>query len=256
MHPGAESNKQPQPNGNQQDGQPSGTYLSGPLPPPVRYGPSGPWDPSAAPVSNGTDANKGPYPAQVPGPHPAGYPLMYAPYPFVNGYPQMYPPSHPPQQTTAAAANSQSPSQPPRQMSPHGDQQNAPQQAASPHPHSSAVPSPTVGNPPGMFPVNGAPGAWYPTSPGSFPPNMQQPQMPPPLQTMSSPQVPQGMISSPISPVSPSGQPNGQPVPTMGMPSQPISPSTFNGPPQPVQQPSKLLSSHFRMVILTILDHQ
>jgi hypothetical protein len=218
LHPGADSSNPSPPSSNQQDPHPPRPLLTGPLPPPVRYGPSGPWDPSSAPPNsnnNSSDANKTPYAGPMAGPNASSYGLMYAPYPYPNGYPPVYPPATHSQQSPTGGPP-QSPPQPSQSMSPqhmsYQPQQNPPSQPQSPPP-----------NMPPMYQVNGTQGGWYP---GQFPPGM--PVQGVPTQSMSPSHQAQGMV--PMSPVSPSIGPNGGLAQGMAIPSQAMSPNSANIP--------------------------
>lgn len=226
LHPGADSSGPSSPPSNQQDSQPR-PFFPGQLPPPVRYGPTGSYDPSSPapnPNENPSEGNKSSYPSPTAGPNPsaASYGLMYAPYPYPNGYPPMYPPQPNQPQQSPNGGTSQSPSQPSQSqpMSPqhmaHQLQQNPPSQPQSPPP-----------NMPGMYQANGTQGGWYP---GPFPPGM--PMQGVPMQPMSPSHPGQGMM--PISPVSPSMGHNGAPIHGMGMPPQAMSPGNA---PAPLQSP-------------------
>ncbi|KIM34567.1 hypothetical protein M408DRAFT_19456 [Serendipita vermifera MAFF 305830] len=226
LHPGADSSNAPSTPSNPQDSQAPRPFFPGPLPPPVRYGPTGPYDPSAPspnPNEAGSDANKSAYPSPTAGPNPAtaGYGLMYAPYPYPNGYPHIYPPqpTHSQQSPNGGASHNSSQPSHSQPMSPqhmaHQLQQNPPSQPQSPPP-----------NMPAVYPTNGTQGGWYP---GQFPPGMP---MGVPMQPMPPSHPGPGMM--PISPVSPSTGPNGAPVHGMGLPSQAMSPGNA---PAPLQSP-------------------
>ncbi|KAG8830608.1 hypothetical protein FRC17_004647 [Serendipita sp. 399] len=179
LHPGVDQSQA------NDDVHPPKPFLSGSMPPPVRYGPSGAWDPSgAAPQTNGVspvspDGGKAPYSPQGTAPNGA-YGMMYAPYPYppMNGYPSVYPPS---QQQPSAPASSAPASAPPQSPQPTS-QPMSPQhgaQSIQQHPSSQSH-SPVVPTPPGapnMYPVNGHPMGYYPSQ-FSYP-------QPPPTQASS-----------------------------------------------------------------------
>jgi len=216
LHPGADSSNPSPPPSNQQDSQPPRPIFTGQLPPPVRYGPSGAWDPSSAPPNpneNPSDPNKS-YSSPISGPNTSTYGLMYS-YPYPNGYPPMYPPPTHAQQSP----NTENPKSPPQHPQPMSPQQMAHQLQQNPPPQSQSPPP----NMPAMYQVNGTQGGWYP---GPFPPGMQMPGIP--MQPMSPPHQSQGAV--PISPVSPSLGPNATLAPGMVVPPQPMPQSGTNMP--------------------------
>ncbi|KAG8794472.1 hypothetical protein FRC16_010511 [Serendipita sp. 398] len=242
------------------DAQQSKPFLSGSMPPPVRYGPSGAWDPSgAAPQANGVspvspDSTKAPYSPQGTVPN-GNYGMLYAPYPYpsVNGYPPVYPPGQQQHSASASSAPTSAPPQSPQQTS----QPMSPQHGAhsvQQHP-SSQTHSPVAHTPPGapnMYPVNGHPIGYYPSPfPYPQPPPTQPPSTTPggsattpglypqtashqlsPVNSNMSPAVPNGAVDASMNPASPLMGQTGGPIPQLHM--MPM-PQAAHGGPIPIQ---------------------